>query len=296
MTIARPHPSTDLPQLIRTSRLTAGLTQEHLAALSELSVRTVRNLELGTGPLPRRGSLARIAAALGMNPIQRAELMLGAGYSDEADTAQDPFEFDANLDTGRLIRDNVANLSWISVQLRTRIGPHRVEQEEEEIRVMQARRDNVDGVYLICEADTGRYEDARGVGIECLEDCEVVETRLFREQNMRVIRLGFGRTLRRGESHSYRFRMAYPGDAPRRAGRITEGYGGNGFFRPTPLYAMRVEFDPADPPAECVQVYRSRPNRAVRDVRPIPLLNSTTAQLVIQDAKPGTHGLRWSWS
>jgi transcriptional regulator with XRE-family HTH domain len=286
----------ELHAAVREARLVAGLTQEHLAAVSELSVRTVRNLELGTGPAPRRASLVRIAAALGMSPVQREDLLTRAGYADEPVTGNDPLLFGSNTEVGAVIRHNVSRIDWISVQLRTRVGADRVEELEEETRVMRARVDGVDGVYLICAADTGRYRKATSVGVSCIEDCEVVEVVQLPGPDLRVIRLGFGRVLARGELHSYRFRLDYPAGAGagHRQRAITAGYGGNGFFRPTPLYAMRVQFDSADRPAECIQVFQSRPGRAMRDVRPIPLIGAA-AQLILRDARPGTHGLRWSW-
>jgi transcriptional regulator with XRE-family HTH domain len=54
----------DGPSYLGRLRRGAGLTQERLAQLSELSVRTVRNLEYGSVAHPHADSLMRIASVV----------------------------------------------------------------------------------------------------------------------------------------------------------------------------------------------------------------------------------------
>src|SRR5262245_31336608 len=58
---------TDVGSLIRIRRLAAGLTQQELAELAQVSLGTVRDLEQGRTRHPRGGSLARLAGALGLD-------------------------------------------------------------------------------------------------------------------------------------------------------------------------------------------------------------------------------------
>src|SRR5215475_13740903 len=60
--------------LVRDHRHAAGLTQGQLASLSGVSRAAIRDLEQGRTRRPRAGSLARITAALGLDPAQAGEL------------------------------------------------------------------------------------------------------------------------------------------------------------------------------------------------------------------------------
>lgn len=67
-----------LADLIRAHRHRAGLTQQELAAKAGLSLAALRDLEQGRRSRPRRGSLAALADALGLDAIQAAELAAAA--------------------------------------------------------------------------------------------------------------------------------------------------------------------------------------------------------------------------
>jgi DNA-binding SARP family transcriptional activator/DNA-binding XRE family transcriptional regulator len=64
--------------LLRSRRLTAGLTQERLARLAGISVAAIRDLEQGRRLKPRARSLAGLADALGLDTGQAEELALAA--------------------------------------------------------------------------------------------------------------------------------------------------------------------------------------------------------------------------
>src|SRR5262245_4495395 len=57
----------DVGSLVRVRRRAAGLTQQELADLAQVSLGTVRDLEQGRTHHPRRGSMTRLAAALGLD-------------------------------------------------------------------------------------------------------------------------------------------------------------------------------------------------------------------------------------
>src|SRR5215470_2153066 len=63
--------------LIRIRRLAAGLTQQELADLAQVSLGTVRDLEQGRTRHPRGGSVARLAGALGLDAARLAALTRG---------------------------------------------------------------------------------------------------------------------------------------------------------------------------------------------------------------------------
>jgi DNA-binding SARP family transcriptional activator/transcriptional regulator with XRE-family HTH domain len=60
--------------LLRAHRRAAGLTQQQLADLAEVSVATLRDLEQGRTRHPRPGPAARLAAALGLDASQTGQL------------------------------------------------------------------------------------------------------------------------------------------------------------------------------------------------------------------------------
>lgn len=62
-------------EVIRRYRQQAGLSQEELGERADLSVRAVRNLELGKVRRPRRGTLHRIGLALGLDAAVTAQLV-----------------------------------------------------------------------------------------------------------------------------------------------------------------------------------------------------------------------------
>src|SRR5215467_3627649 len=65
-----------LAALVRDHRRAAGLTQGQLASLSGVSRAAIRDLEQGRTHRPRPGSLARLAAALGLDATQADELAM----------------------------------------------------------------------------------------------------------------------------------------------------------------------------------------------------------------------------
>jgi len=66
------------PELVRRTRLRAGLTQQQLADLSALSVRAVRDLEAGRVRRPRRDTVRLLADALRLGPAGESALLNAA--------------------------------------------------------------------------------------------------------------------------------------------------------------------------------------------------------------------------
>jgi predicted ATPase/DNA-binding XRE family transcriptional regulator len=67
-------PDARFGQLLRTLRISAGLTQDALAERAGLSTRGVQDLERGVNQAPRRETVALLAGALGLSPQDRAAL------------------------------------------------------------------------------------------------------------------------------------------------------------------------------------------------------------------------------
>jgi len=82
--------SLELGSLIRSYRQTAGLTQNELAVRAGLSTAAVRDLEQGRRSRPRRGSLAALSEALGLDPEQIRRLEYAARRQANAFSSSAP--------------------------------------------------------------------------------------------------------------------------------------------------------------------------------------------------------------
>jgi WD40 repeat protein/DNA-binding SARP family transcriptional activator len=69
--------SADVGSLVRIRRRAAGLTQQELADLAQVSLGTVRDLEQGRTHRPRPGSMTRLAGALDLDPARLQTLTRG---------------------------------------------------------------------------------------------------------------------------------------------------------------------------------------------------------------------------
>ena len=76
--------------LLRRFRVRAGLTQEALAERAGLGVRTVRRLETGDHTDPRMGTVDALAAALGLTPAERIDLLAAADRHPPATPVEEP--------------------------------------------------------------------------------------------------------------------------------------------------------------------------------------------------------------
>jgi transcriptional regulator with XRE-family HTH domain len=67
-------PEAAIGRLVAQLRRTAGLTQEKAAERAEMSVRALRNIELGLVSRPRRRTITALTAALQIDQAKRQEL------------------------------------------------------------------------------------------------------------------------------------------------------------------------------------------------------------------------------
>lgn len=82
--VPRSHADVPFGAVLRERRAEAGLTQEELAERSGLSVRAIRNLEIGRTERPQQQSVELLATALELGDLGRAELLRAAGRGRRA--------------------------------------------------------------------------------------------------------------------------------------------------------------------------------------------------------------------
>src|SRR5262245_19262061 len=82
VSLLRPLPETHVDvafgALLRAQRMLSGLTQEELAEHSGLSVRAIRNLEIGRTERPQQQTVELLASALGLDVSARTDLLRAA--------------------------------------------------------------------------------------------------------------------------------------------------------------------------------------------------------------------------
>jgi transcriptional regulator with XRE-family HTH domain len=71
-------------KLLRDTRLDRRLTLHELERLSGVNVRTISELELGQIKSPSYDSVMRLAAALGLDPLQLRPVEIPAGTTEES--------------------------------------------------------------------------------------------------------------------------------------------------------------------------------------------------------------------
>lgn len=289
--------------LLKRARIRAGLTQQQLADLAELSVRTVRALESGSVSTPHVGSLTRIVAALGLASAARLDFLGAWGCEDHGEFAvmEALYAGDRPGLQGlrAAVRARVADLDCLALLSRAVVGENRRIQYRDIDMVVMARRDGVTGRVALCEPTSSVHLDL--VNVDNSDACRVQRERTLPNLGVKVFELDFGKTLARGDTHGFHYRVDY-----RRATNASDrsaaddksmcaDLAGDGFYRTVPLYSFQVQFDPGDVPRECVRVFRARPGAAIVDMGRVPMSDWASAQLTIQDARPGHHGLRWRW-
>jgi transcriptional regulator with XRE-family HTH domain len=134
-------------RLLQHHRVLAGLSQEALAARAEVSARAISALERGVNIRPQLGTVARLAAALGLDSDQRAAL-LRAARPEGGDRGELPVPAPLPIPPTPLLgRDAdlarlVALLDEPGVRLVTLIGPGGVGKTRLALAAATRRRDH----------------------------------------------------------------------------------------------------------------------------------------------------------
>ena len=279
------------------------MTQQHLADLADVSLRTVRGLETDQISSPHFDSVRRLAAALALDHADRRSFLAAWGFDDRSSFSEVADLFGDTDDAAALraaVRANAASTDQLSVSTKIRLGNDRRIEFMESRLVVVARIDGVVGRTHISEAVSASKVDL--IEMVDLENSVVLRERALPRLRAKAFDVGFGRTLLRGQIHAYQYRVDY-----RQANSTTRfdrdvptpiaDHAGSGSYRTTPLHHLEVWFDADDPPARCEQIFRARPGDGGRIVAlgDVPLNRWATAQLILQNARPGLHGLRWTW-
>jgi transcriptional regulator with XRE-family HTH domain len=282
---------------LRTLRRDAGLTQDRLAELSGVNVRTIRGIESGTITRPRLSTIDAVTRAVGLSVSARAQVLEELGILDSRTTP-----YDGAVDTPAVLDEVEERLARsrkdfraIAVVERAQIGRSRRVSSRTTEEVLLAQEDGVSRRLIHYDPmdDTVRI-DAMELG--SLDNCRLQSAEAAKTGRGKFFELALDQELSRGDTYITRYSVDF--DAARaddEPSGIGDGAELTGFMRPPDLYVLEVHFDPDDVPRQCTQVYQPRPFLRPTPVRRLRLNTDSSCHIALMRPRPGGHGISWSW-
>lgn len=283
---------------LKHARRVSGVTQEQLAALSGLSVRTVRGLESGTIRHPHQHSLLALAKALDLTRSDTDDFISGWSKVGEAQTFT--ALIDAGHDVEQVLADNAIkthdDYEDVSVTESVTIGRDRRSRLDDSLVAMRALHDGLDRRLVMWGRREQSDQDLARIRIK-LRNCTVGEPLWLPKLDLIAFELDMGRVLDKDETHvfgyCYDFSDAYPepaesvGDGP---GTTDEA--AHGFRRALQMWVLQVDFE-CRPPRKLWQ-FTGPPQRR-RVVRRLDTDSFGSVHITCQNLAPGEYGIGWEW-
>lgn len=272
------------------------MTQEQLAELAGLHVRTVRGLESGRIHAPRRISIALLARALGLDATGQTHLLEAWGHVATGPNASPgpPQETNPATEVERALLRSWNSVRSIHISEHVVIGSHRAQSKWHTEEVTEALVDGVTGRLTFYSPeepsiDLDRFRLANTI------NCQVVREMISGEGGGKTFELSFGITLDKGATHVSRYTVDWDAARTRPPPPTAEGRVISGFSRPPSMYLVEVQFDNVEVPAYCAQVFQARPDGIVRTLRRLHVSPTNSVHVTLIDPKPGGHGIMWRW-
>lgn len=280
-------------------RATAGLTQEQLAELAGLHVRTIRGLETDHVTSPRRESLSLIGRALGLDVSGQLRLLAAWGLPDVGTVvpATVPTVDAESSVIDRFLDGSLASCTPVALSETVTVGENRVVLMRRTEEVVVALRTGVSVRHVFYEP-RDESVDVERLHLSETENCQVVREFADSIRRVKVFELALGRTLNENDSHVIRyaadFGSATMEEAPGAPGPA-RGEEIGGFFRPPSSYLLEVRFHERAVPARCTQVFLARPTGPTRTVASLKPSTTNAVHIALVNPKPGGHGIVWNW-
>ncbi|NNG36470.1 helix-turn-helix domain-containing protein [Nakamurella aerolata] len=281
--------------LLRQRRRAAGLSQQQLAAVAGVSVRTVRNLENGshsTRPFP--ATIAALGDALRMSLEERAALLDSWNAANSSKSFAD-LDLRLAVIIDALRASGVANNADYRVLHRTRrikIGSDRTILWQTEEQLVVANNDGVQRLFMLFPSDPSF--DPADMAFSEVESCGL-DQRLV--QDVLVVEIDLGQPLATGEQRfmSFRADTHRPGPLQSSRGRTLQPQRvvTSGFRRGVDSLVIHVQFD-GPRPEKAWTLVRPGPT-ATDELTPVELDSWGGLTMAGQDLPPATYGLRWEW-
>lgn len=152
--------------------------------------------------------------------------------------------------------------------------------------VLRAERENVDRCVVITRGDEPERPLAQ---LTDVRNARIGRVRTDPAVPITVTELLLDRVLSTGETAVVEYTGAYP-----TSGRATEECG-RGFRTAASLYTLEVSFHPSRVPVRCYRCAGTTATGSLPVLGPVWISPAGRAHMVVQDAAPGFHSLRWEW-
>jgi transcriptional regulator with XRE-family HTH domain len=285
------------PALLRQIRARAGLTQEQLAGLAGLHVRTIRGLETAHVHRPRRQSLELIGQALGLDVSTVLRLVSAWGLVDADTTPPEDAGSSSDNIIDQLIRGGSSTCAPVSVSETVTVGNNRRVDRRRTEEVVVALTAGVAARYVFFEPEDDDV-DLNSMRLTGTENCEVAREYVDPIRRVKVFELALSRILNENDTHVLRYtaesqlRLNFDSSPP---APPMSGQEIGGFFRSPASYLLEVRFRSGDRPRRCTHVFQARPTGPIRTLSELKVTSSATAHITLVNPKPGGHGIAWVW-
>lgn len=283
--------------MLKDLRRQYGLTQERLADIAGLHVRTIRGLESGRITRPRRSSMDLLARALGLD-IERYLALLAAWdihepAMPEPATAEPGTRMEAI--EAFLARSRKSYRS-VTVNELVVIGEDRrtVTRTTQDVAVALVDGFSSMGIFYDPEEDA---IDIDKYHLTDLENCEVEREMRDPAGRAKLFELRLPRPLRQGETQVVHYSVDMRAARTAAATALpTTGDEITGFSHSPASYLLEVRFHERATPAVCTQVFQPRPTAPVHEVGRLALSSRNSVHIALLNPKPGGHGIAWRWN
>jgi hypothetical protein len=177
-------------------------------------------------------------------------------------------------------------LSRVAVHERFEIDAQGAESRWTASLVLRAERENVDRCVVITRGDEPERPLPR---LTDVRNARLGRVRTDPQVPITVTELLLDRVLSTGETAVVEYTGAYP-----TTGRATDECG-RGFRTAASLYTLEVSFDPSRVPVRCYRCAGTTATGSLPVLGPVWISPAGRAHMVVQDAAPGFHSLRWEW-
>jgi transcriptional regulator with XRE-family HTH domain len=285
------------PALLRALRRRAGLSQERLAEIASVHVRTVRGLETGRIARPRRTTIELLAQALGLDVGGQLGLLAAWGLHEAARPARPaPPSSTTAIDViEAFLTEGSNSLRTVALSEVVVIGAdHRIQRRAtSEVAVAL-----VDGVRTRCvfyDPDDESIDiDRFHVGE--LINCSVVKELRDPGGRGKLFELALERTLSVGQTQVLHYSVDFAAARRRDAAAAPSSHDEiAGFLRSPASYVLEIRFDEHALPQRCWQVFQPRPTGPIQAVGDLQLASTNSVHIALLDPKAGGHGISWSW-
>jgi hypothetical protein len=175
----------------------------------------------------------------------------------------------------------------LSVHDRLRVGADRTELTMSTQLVVSSRVDGVDRWVAFLDPRDGPGHRPE---IVATQGCRPGRARVEPERDLLAVELEFDRPLAAGDTYVFEYVIGYAGRRPQ--SDLLQ----HGVRMTARLMVLQTHFHPDAVPARCYRYFEpGRPHTERPRELAVPIGPDATGQVVIPDAAPGIHGMRWEW-